>query len=92
MAVILTTIIELNKRQKRESRHRGECRWTVVTFRIAKIVFVTGAHLLDSNLEEAKSDIREDGCKRRLASGILKKTHRYSHHNKSNENRIVTVN
>ena len=64
-------------RSENQSQNQGnqiECRLdTVVTFRIAKIVFVMGPIYQDSSLKEAKSDIREAGCKETISFRIRRK-------------------
>ena len=94
MVVILTTIIGLEAKIKEriKAARQSVSLDTVVTFRIAKIVFVIGPICQDSSLERGQFRYKEAGCKEKISFRIQKKTHRNGHHNKSNENRIVTVN
>lgn len=82
-----------SENQRENQGSQIECRLsTVVTSRIAKIVFVIGPICQDSSLEEANSDIKEADCNEKISLRIQKKTHRNCHQHKPNENRIVTIN
>ena len=82
-----------SENQRENQGSQIECRLdTVVTFRIAKIVFIIGPICQDSSLEEANSDIKEADCSEKISLRIQKKTHRNCYQHKPNENRIVTIN
>ena len=64
----------------------------IIEFVILEVTLVKIAICKDSNLKEADTRIEEAGRKEVMDIWIDQETHRYSHHNQADENRIMAIN